>query len=158
MAREKRTAVLKLESLYRHHMGQLRWGPASSHADDYYPSVAGRRVCTLSPAATEFIIQWHRGRNHKKATLILVEPEGDIRRGQIQVFEDWVFSVKIALDEGNYIYNARTKKCSRPVWSALAADRTLSNMAFEPVRLVPDQQVYDEKLPSARARLFALEE
>lgn len=152
--KKKSPQVVRLEALFKGEMNP-RWRRDQAY---FSPSLAGRRTCALSPAATQFLIDNIKGRNSKQPSFILIEPEGDIRHGGIQLFQDWFMAVKIALDEGVYIYNVRTKKCSRPVWAEGTEERTFENMIFEPVRLVPDQKTYDEKLPKVTSRLFAIGE
>lgn len=154
MAKKKNPRVTHLEALYKNEPGVRRW-EEDGEPSYYERSLAGRRVCRLSAEATAFILQNHVGRNHKSGTLILIEPEGDIRLGGMQVFEDWYLALKVCLDEGTYMYNARTKRCSRPVWVADPEDRTFANMTFETVRLIPDQKTYDDKLPRVNAVIFA---
>lgn len=126
--------------------------------EDYYPCLKGRRVVNVGHEATKFLLENISGRHNKTATFILIEPEGDVRRGEIKMFEDWALVVRIALDEGNYIYNARSKKSCRPVWTRSVAlkDRTFDNMLFEQVRLVADPKAYDLYVPRASTRLFAI--
>lgn len=124
----------------------------------FRPSPSGRLTCTLSADATAFLIDNICGRNSKVPAFIMIEPEGDIRLHGVKVYNEFVLAVKQALDHGLYVYNARTKKCFRPIWSQEPAERTLKNLTYEPVRLVPDQKVYDERLPKTTSRLFALEE
>lgn len=150
---KKTDNVKRLEALFRDEPNP-RW---KRDMEYFQPSLGGRRTCRLSAEATQFLIDRICGRNSKTATFILIEPEGDVRLGGIQVFEDWPMAVKIALDEGVYIYNARNKKCSRPVWTT-AEERTFSNMTFEPVKLIADEKTYNEKLPKVNSRLFALED
>jgi hypothetical protein len=145
--------MLRLTALFKDEVNP-RW---KKDREYFLPSLAGRRVCRLSADATQFLIDNLVGRNSKSPTFILIEPEGDVRMGGVQIFEDWFLAVKVALDEGVYIYNARTKKTSRPVWAAELDERTFQNMTFEPVRLVADEKTYNEKLPKVTTRLFAEE-
>lgn len=146
--------AVKLGALFRDELNP-RWKRDRNY---FTPSLGGRRTCQLSASATQFLIDRICGRNSKSPTFILIEPEGDVRIGGVQVFEDWFMTVKIALDEGVYIYNARTKKCSRPIWAVELDERDFMNMTFEPVRLIADKKTYDEKLPKVTSRLFALED
>lgn len=151
---KKSAAVLRLESLFRGEPNP-RWKRDLGY---FKPSPAGRRVCQLSPLATSFLIQNLCGRNSKGAAFILIEPEGDVRLGGVQLFEDWLLAVKVALDEGVYIYNARSKKCSRPVWLVPdLEDRRFTNMTYEVVRLLPDRGTYNDELPRINTRLFSVE-
>jgi len=143
----------RLATLYRSEPNP-RWQRDEGY---FRPSPGGRRTCRLSPDATRFLIDNLTGRNSKDPTFIIIEPEGDIRVAGMQVFSDWVMAIKVALDEGAYVYNARNKKCCRPVWGEGVEERTLSNLTFEPVKLVADQKVYDAELPKVNTRLFALE-
>jgi hypothetical protein len=143
----------KLEALFE---GEVR--PRWKHDEEYFsPSPAGRRTCKLSAATTEFLIKNLRGRNSKKAAYVLIEPEGDARLGGMQVLVNWTLALKVALDEGVYIYNARSKKCCRPIWNHPLDERTLRNMTFEPVRLIADRKTYDDKIPKVNTRLFDIE-
>jgi hypothetical protein len=151
---KKSNAVKRLEALFKDERNP-RWKMDLSY---FQPVSAGRCVCHLSPVATKFLIDNLCGRHSKNPAFILIEPEGDVRLGGIQVFEDWLLAVKVALDEGVYIYNARSKRCCRPVWSVVdIEDRSFVNMTYEAVRLIPDQDTYDKELPTVRTRLFALE-
>lgn len=152
--KKKSPLMAKLELLFRNEPNP-RW---KKDREYFTPSPAGRRICTLSGGATQVLIDHLCGRNSKSPTFILIEPEGDIRIGGMQVFNDWTIAIKIALDEGVYIYNARTKKCCRPIWAVELDERNFMNMTFEPVRLVADKKTYDEKLPRVNSRLFALED
>lgn len=152
--KKKSPLAQRLELLFKDEPNP-RWKRDKTY---FTPSLGGRRTCQLSANATQFLIDRICGRNSKSPTFILIEPEGDIRLGGVQVFEDWVMAVKIALDEGVYIYNARTKKCSRPVWAVVLEERDFMNMTFEPVRLIADKKTYAEKLPKVTSRLFALED
>lgn len=153
MVKAKTPLVVRLEALYRDEPNP-RWRRDLNY---FKPSASGRRTCQLSDKATQFLIDRLCGRNSKSPTFILIEPEGDVRLGGMQVFEDWPLTVKVALDEGAYIYNARTKKCCRPIWTPNDEGRTLANLSFETVRLVPDKRVYDTQLPKVTSRLFATE-
>lgn len=146
--------MARLESFYRNEP-RPRW---KRDLEYFKPSTAGRRTCRLSPTATEFLITNLRGRNSREPAFILIEPEGDVRLAGVQIFSEWAQAVRLALDDGLYVYNARTKRCSRPVWSPAIEERTIANMTFEAVKLLPDQRVYDEKLPRVTSRLFAQEE
>lgn len=143
--------------MYKRDHTPRRWGPLG-RPEEFEPSPAGRRACRLSPEATQFLIDRLQGRNSKEAALILIEPDGDVRRGEAKVFDDWLTALKLSLDEGLYIYNTRTKRSSRAIWYAEPGDRTLANMSFEIVKLVPDKKTYDARIPRITTRLFALEE
>jgi hypothetical protein len=149
---KKSHTVLRLEALFKNDPNP-RW--RNDHDHEYFrPSSAGRRTCQLSAVATAFLIENLCGRNAKTATFILIEPEGDIRLWGHAIMQDWAQAIKCALDEGSYIYNARTKRCSRPVWSPTVEERKFSNMTFESVRLLADAKTYNEKLPKVNSRLF----
>lgn len=151
---KKHELIRRLEALYKNEPTP-RW-LMEPWEDDYLPCAAGRRVVLVSPEATAYLLQNICGKHSKSATFIHVEPEGDIRRGPIKKFEDWALAVKISLDEGNYIYNARTKKCSRPTWHPKTEKRTFENMMFEAVRLVADPKAYDANVKRVNTRLFVI--
>ncbi len=154
MSKKAPQGAVTLEALFRNDKDP-RWKKDRKY---FTPALAGRPLCQLSAKATQFLIDNICGRNSKTPTFILIEPEGDIRIEGMKILSDWLVAIKIALDEGVYIYNARTKKCCRPVWAAEIDDRNFNNMTFEPVRLVADKKTYDEKLPKVTSRLFAQED
>lgn len=125
-------------------------------AQNYSPSPGGRAVVRLSVPATKVIIEHYRGKDSKDSAYLLINPEGMVRQKAKKTFTSWPLAVKVALDEGLYIYNARTKKTSRPVWQLEdAGERTFDNMLFESVHCVPHQKTYDKMLPRKTSRVFA---
>lgn len=151
---KKTELVRRLGALYKD-MPTPRW-LQPEWADDFLPCPAGRRVVQVSPEATLFLLKNICGRNSKSGTFIMIEPEGDIRRSQAQVFEDWAQVVRIALDEGSYIYNARSKKCCRPIWHPQSEKRGFESMTFEPVRLIAHEATYNANVPRINTKLFEI--
>lgn len=129
-----------------------------STADNYLPEPAGRRVVKLDEKATLEIIRVHRGRDCGDPCYILLNFEGDLRRHNRYQLYNWESAVVTAAEYHLCIYNARSKKCSRPVWRIPPADRKIVNALFEPVRLVPHQKTLDANHPQSNARLFDIQD
>lgn len=124
----------------------------------YAASEAGRLVVQLTKEGTEAVMAAYRSRNSTKACYVLIDFHGDVRP-ENPICELWHEAVMAALHEWRFIYNARSKKASRPIWSAdfSPADRTLDSLLFEPVRVLPHGPTYDTLLKMKNSRIFHIE-
>jgi hypothetical protein len=107
------------------------------HAKFYTASERGYELVQLDEAATKAIVEAHRGRKNKQALYLLLTPGGGLREdGRAYSTNDYKKALSLALREELYIYNARSKKCFRPIWyPQIPVDkRTADNMCFESVR------------------------
>ncbi len=126
-------------------------------AGNYAPEPAGRRVIRLDEIATGLLASIHRGRNSKFPMYAWINWEGDVRRRQPLIIDDWEEALTVGLNENLCIYNARSKKACRPIWRHPAPERTLQNMTFEEVRLIPHEKTYFHTLPAVNAKIFEIE-
>lgn len=122
----------------------------------YGPAAGGRLVVQLEGLTTAIIASVHRGKHSKLKTYILLTFEGSPRPVQ-HLFDDWNEALQTAREENLVIYNARTKKAFRCIWLVEPEKRTLNNMTFEEVALVPEEKSYFDTLPAVNARLYNIE-
>lgn len=123
----------------------------------FSPAAGGRMVANMDGHSTALLAAMHRGKNNPNKAYVLITPEGTLRQTGDKTVKTWEEAVKIALEEGIFIYNVRSKKCSRPVWICKPEDRTPMNMTFEEVKLIPDEKTYFDTLPLARAKIFHID-
>ena len=157
------------EMLAAHYSSMNPWGPWKDKPtfENYTARPTARLVVQLDHEATQLLIEAHRGRNSQDPLYVLIHREGNLR-GPVQkvgehqdgeteyLTKRWDWAVSYALDEGLVIYNARSKKCSRPVWrdTLLAFERKLDALQLEPVKLVLQPRLVDGGTKSMRDKFI----
>jgi hypothetical protein len=139
------------------------------HEKYFHHSLELREPLMLDPEATQAILDSYRARTAKKHLYVMLTPEGGLRPepevdpGREGWWVDsWPDALRMAAVERLLIYNARSKKCSRPVWSSLTAiaDRTLESATFEQIHCIPAGKVMDRWMRGhnsrSNARIFEL--
>lgn len=123
-------------------------------ADMFKPAEV-KMVIKLSEEATKAIVDNYRGNKSGQVKMyIMLDLEGGLDRNW-PYEHDWEKVVRRVTEAPLLAYNAQTKRTSRPVWYAKPADRTLANVTWEKVRLIPVGRVLDKGNLPANAVIIA---
>jgi hypothetical protein len=120
-----------------------------------FSPVPGGLTVKLDEEATNNILLNYRGPKSRLPKMyILLTPEGNLDRNWPHEHE-WERVVRRVTEAPLIVYNASTKKSSRAVWYAALGDRTLANVTWEPVKLIPVSRCMDKSGLPAHAVVFA---